>query len=207
MRRMYSQTELAELVKNVFLADVESGEIDLDSIIAEKLDEIDWSDIDFKPKTVAQLEANWSADITSFPSNSGCTATPIFCRAQQLNQEFHIVMLGKLHNNTASDISLYGLTAIEINLPEAIADKIYDVAGNKVSGTPGSYTRIDVAFASVFKEGALGADMSKFQQCVMSVLNSSVANQIILNFNSGSSMTLKAGEDTYFESRIALDLI
>ena len=41
MRRMYSQNELESIIKEVFLADVESGEIDFAGLIADSLENMD----------------------------------------------------------------------------------------------------------------------------------------------------------------------
>ena len=62
-----------------------------------------------KPETIEQQKVNWSYDITNFPSITGTTGTPIFCRIQQINQELHIVLVGKVHNDDKTDKSIYSL--------------------------------------------------------------------------------------------------
>ena len=52
MRRMYSQAELSAIIKEVFLADVASGEIDLPDLIEQALPEVDFSEFDLECKSV-----------------------------------------------------------------------------------------------------------------------------------------------------------
>lgn len=52
MRRMYSQAELSAIIKEVFLADVASGQIDLPDLIQQALPEIDWSAFELDCKSV-----------------------------------------------------------------------------------------------------------------------------------------------------------
>ena len=162
---------------------------------------------ELKPITIEQQEPNWAYDITSFPFTTGATGTPIFCRIQQLNQELHIVMIGKVHNDTGSDISVYSLTGIVVTLPEEIASRIYDVQG-KTAVESNVNIRISVNYASCFKDGADTNDLSKYTAtAIMLIANTGDPNKIFINFGSPVAINLVAGKDTYFESRVSLDLI
>lgn len=186
---MFSEKQIKELIKN-YAADGGFGGVDL------------------KVKTIEQAEANWSLDVTSFPTTTNCTSEPIFCRIQQINQELHIVMLGKINNPTESDINIYSTQVIEVTLPEEIANKIYDVLGNKVSDTLASTARVSTNFASAYGNSEVRSDMSKFMSdVVMQVINAEGANKLLIMFSRPSTINLKAGKDTYLESRVSLDLI
>lgn len=165
------------------------------------------NDGELKPITIEQQEPNWAYDITAFPSVTGTTGTPIFCRIQQLNQELHIVLVGKVHNDTESDKTVYSMSGINVQLPEEIASKIYDVQG-KTAVESNTNIRISVNYASCFRDGSDTNDLSKYvATAVMLIANSGDPNAITINFGSPVGIVLVAGKDTYFESRVSLDLI
>ena len=182
----------------------------LDSLLSAKAD---LSGASFGGPVVAQTlkqnQANWSVDITSFPNITGGTASPIFCRIQQINQELHIIMIGKVVNETESTISAYSTTDILIELPEAIADKIYDIGGNKLSDVLVSETRISYNFASASRSDF--GDMSKYAADVVMLVGhysgASYKNKLAIRFQRPSTISIPAGETMYFESRVSLDLI
>lgn len=158
--------------------------------------------------TVEQTKPNWSYDVNIFPNVANCTSAPIFCRIQQINGELHIIMMGKINNPTESDITAYSTLSIDIVLPENIANKIYDVLGKKVSEVIDSDTRISTNYASVFGDSDTWVDMSKYQSDVaMHIVNAPDKNKIRIIFGRPSAMVFKAGKDTYFESRVSLDLM
>lgn len=157
-------------------------------------------------QTLKQNEANWKADFPTFPNITGGTSSPIFCRVQQINQELHIVMLGKVVNNSGADISAYTLSFISFDLPTSIANKIYDVLGNKVSDIIANNVRVTYNPAGASLSDA--SDMSKFIKNVeMIVLNNTSANRISISFQCPSQITIHDGETLYLESRVSLDLI
>ena len=202
MRKMFSKNQIRELARDVLATDdpvVINGDLEARGDV-----EVDG---DLVANTLLQTNANWALDIQEFPTTTNCTGTVIYGRVQQVNQELQIIMLGKVHNDTASDINAYSLNGILVTLPESIASKIYDVLGNNASTAPDNFVRIAVSFASAFREGNTAIDMSKFSQCIMSIMNASESNKIRISFNSSSAIVLKANADTYFEGRILLSLV
>ena len=95
---MYSQAELSAIIKEVFLEDVASGQIDLPALISESFEEIDWSNLDFTAKTLEQVNPNYSLDLseafedgnysTYFKSNTGYLAFKV------INGVLWIIMSG-----------------------------------------------------------------------------------------------------------------
>ena len=191
MRRMFSEKQLEEMIKSI-------GK------------EIDFQDVDLKVKTIEQSESNWSQEITEFPNSTdpSTTSEVIYCRANRINGELHIVMLGKITNPTASDISIYGTLSIAIDLPKEIAEKIYDVQGKKASETSSGLIRISATHAVAFRNNETGYNMSNSSDRVlMFLVNGTLANRIYISFGSPSPITLATGKDTYFEGRVSLDLL
>lgn len=155
--------------------------------------------------TLEQTNANWKADLTQFPSISGGVSSLIFGRLQQINGELHLVLLGKITNNSGSPISAYSTIPIAYTLPYAIASKIYDVDGNNVS-ISGSFERISANIAFVSKDK--GASVSNlYTDVFMIITNHSTPNAIQFTFGRSSQMTINDGETLYFESRVSLDLL
>ena len=169
----------------------------------------DFSGKDLKAKTLEQSQANWSADITQFPNFTGGTASVIFGRIQKINQELHIVMLGKIENATENSIGDYTTTFIEVELPEEIASKIYDVKGQPLSQSIESNCRVSYSYCSASRSDY--SDMSKYLNDVtMNLWHSSGTNQkniLRIMFQRNSTISIPAGETMYFESRVSLDLI
>ena len=139
MRRMYSQAELSAIIKEVFLSDVASGQIDLPALIEQALPEVDFStanfsDIDFKAKTLEQSEPNWHYDlsISSVTWPTGLEAELVYGRLEIINGVLFFVSSLKVINTTESAISISDVT-INVNVPEEIGSKIYDINGGKVS--------------------------------------------------------------------------
>ena len=164
-------------------------------------------DKDVVVNTIEQQEANWSADIQYFPNIGGGTANPIFCRLQKINQELHIIMLGTIANETESAISAYGTTPINIDLPEEIAQKIYDYTGAKASEAGDASTPIISGSVAVAIRNSY-VDMSTYaNDVIFFVRNVNVANRISVSFSRNTSISIPAGETLYLEGRVYLDLI
>lgn len=230
MRRMYSEKQILELVKNNPEAVVRAllgQDISVEGITSKGIantgglanigDVAINGNLDVsgegKGKVVAntleQNEANWSADITVFPNITGGTPSVIFGRAQQINKEFHIVFLGKIVNNTEDVIEAYGTTQVVIDLPENIATKIYDVLGQKLNEPSASNVRISYSFASATRSEY--GDMSKLQPDIyfnVFRMNGAInINKLGMQFQRTTKISIPAGETLYLEGRVSLDLI
>ena len=185
MRKMYSKKELEKIIKGY----LEAGE-----------------DIDLYVKTLKQSQANYSADIETFPNITNGTSAVIFCRVQQLNQELHIVFIGTITNNTESAISSYGTTTVNIELPSEIANRIYDLTGHTVHDTVADDYGISGNFAFVSKSNKLSLSTAN-NNARFIVQNTPIANRMSVSFGSGTAFSLNAGDVMYFEGRVSLDLL
>lgn len=186
MRRMYSESELRQVVQKYAV----EGLVGKDVIV----------------KTIEQTEPNAFVEITAFPNITGGTSSPIFCRVQQLNKSLHIIMVGKITNNTEAEISDYGTSGINVDLPEEVASKIYDVLGNKASEAPASDTRISGCL-SITQRGTSSNMSTYVNDVVMFVLNTATPNRIALTFGRTAVIAIPAGDTMYFDARLELDLI
>lgn len=157
-------------------------------------------------QTLEQAQANWGADVTSFPNMTGATSTPVFCRIHQINAELHVVMLGKVTNETGSPISAYTLSYVYFTLPNAIASKIYDYLGNKVSDAIPNTVIVSSNVATAIKESRV--DMSKYvTDVIFFVVNNTPSNSLGMVFSRSTQITLNDGETIYLEGRVSLDLL
>ena len=103
MRRMYSQNELEKLVKDVFLADIESGEIDFVSIIEDALPVADLSNLDLSVKSITS-NPNWELNLTEIPItiSSDFTAEFKYGKLEIINGILYIVAVIKVTNTTSA---------------------------------------------------------------------------------------------------------
>lgn len=157
-------------------------------------------------KTIEQSEANYSAVIAAFPTITGGVSSAIFCRVQQLNKSLHIIFVGSITNNGESPISFYSTSEVVITLPEGIADKLYDLNGDKVSESSPSEAVISgtMAWASKDKTRSM---TNYLNNMIMFITNKATANRIGISFGRTSNTTINAGESIYFDGRVELDLI
>lgn len=158
---------------------------------------------DLVVKTIKQKQANYSVDIDTFPNLTNGTSSPIFCRVQQLNQELHVVFMGKIVNETENNITGTGTTEIDVDLPEEIADKIYDVLGNKVSDAIGSAVRVSGSYAF----GSADTGFSSSSNIHMFIMNKQAKNRLSISFVRNGGFTIVSGQTLYLEGRVSLDLI
>ena len=137
MRRMYSQAELSAIIKEVFLEDVASGQIDLPDLIEQALPEVDFStadfsSVDFVAKTLKQTNSNWEEDFT-LPSVSGFTKANEYCRLEEINGILHLVICALYENSSGASASFSLGSIVFSNIDESISSKIYTAGGQKVS--------------------------------------------------------------------------
>ena len=108
MRRMFSEKQLEEVVKQT-----------------------DFQDVELKVKTIKQSEPNYLfefevnvEDATHFEK-----VGTQYCRIEEVNGEIHIIILAKFHNTDTNSRSTR-LSQFDIsNIPEAISSKIYGYRG------------------------------------------------------------------------------
>lgn len=198
MRRMYSQAELSAIIKEVFLEDVASGQIDLPALIEEALPEVD-----VVAKTLYQTESNWSLDIDfsslqSLPAN--CVVSNVYSKITQWNRELHIVFNFIITNNGETQSSAFNSFNNYITLPEEIASKIIDFenkSAHESSFAPicgGTYNLGSTAYPT-----ALEAVTKPFV-----ILNASTPN--VINIGLSTISAINPGGTLYISGRISLDL-
>lgn len=131
MRRMYSLAQIQAIVA-----------------LMAKEGKLDFSDVDLKVKTIKQSQPNWSLDISEIPLDGlpeGIEYSPIYARLEQVGNLLYIVWCYTLENKTEEAITV-GNPDMTITLPENIAEKIFDFAGNSAKESSNSPISADVAF-------------------------------------------------------------
>lgn len=213
MRRMYSQAELSAIIKEVFLADVESGQIDLPQLIEDSLAEVDPSNLDFsgvefKAKTLEQVQANSSLEFNC-SSPAGLTITNIYNRFEVIGNILYIICNVKATNDTESSISLNGQISAQavVTLPSAIAEKIYDMEGNPVSSPSVSAQAGVCATRGIVSTNvnftSFLADFPDFN-----VIHPQQANVVYVGFrHKTAGMSVASGSSIWLTGRMALTLL
>lgn len=178
MRRMYSQAELSAIIKEVFLEDVASGEIDLPALVTEALPEVDYS---------------FEQDIPAF-ALTGATIEVSYGKIVQYGK---LLIIDYCFNILAGENNLSDSRIdINFNLPEEVANNIFDVDGHSVHESSTSpITGLDMtkATAKGYVPSITGAILT----------NSSTADRMILSFLTGS---ISANAHPYYEIRLILTL-
>ena len=173
MRKMFSKKQIEEMNKNV----LQSGKFDIVG------------------KTLLQKEANWEYDIieginSKLASDLAFTG---YAKFVQYQNELYLIVAGKIKNNAASQHTGACFTSnLSILLPEAIASKIYDEDGNKVSETPASTIPI-INFRTELGTSAYGI-RTQF-------VNDTTANQCYLGL-SALTHTINAGASISVDIRL-----
>ena len=135
MRRMYSQAELSAIIKEVFLEDVASGQIDLPDLIEQALPEVDFSTadfsgVDFEAKTLNQSQPNKEFEV-ELVTPTYLTHTAKYEKALIVNNVLYLILAYSLENATEeahSEFILFNFT-----LDDDTASKIYCEDGTTVN--------------------------------------------------------------------------
>ena len=210
MRRMYSQAELSAIIKEVFLADVASGQIDLPALIEQALPEVDFTELDFVAKTLSQVEPNYSLEF-EFTSTSNLEITNIYNRFMVINNMLYIIVNVAMKNISGASLTINVndyITGKNLAIDEAIASKIYGLDGKKASETPvGSYSLI-TPLQGYSTSSITSNYPSPRGDIRVLFINKSPANETALALTNGvTSFSLNADQVVYYTGRVALSLI
>ena len=206
MRRMYSQNELEKLVKDVFLADIESGEIDFPALISAGLESADLTDVDLVVKSIKQTAPSYSVEfepvLDATSTTAGLTITNVYNKFVVIGNILYIVAINNITNPTASNITFNaGSNNISksVSIDESIAELIYDIDGKKVSETGTGY--IDIyAGSNGYEEGVSYPQFRSF-------LKHDNENKIQFMQQTMTTVTIQAGKTLQVFYRSFLILI
>ena len=204
MRRMYSQAELSAIIKEVFLSDVASGQIDLPALIEEALPEVDFSELDLVVKsveaeTLEQSEPNWSKEF-NFSDQTNLTVTNTYNRFEVINGILWIIVNLKLEVG-ASNYTAGGFGQ-GVNIEE-IADKIYDLNGDPVS-EEAQVQFCPITCAPMYIGENTSQDLLTLGRCLIQRATSQADR---VNVSLRGIPTLTAGKTYYLTARVPLSLI
>ncbi|MBO7716151.1 MAG: hypothetical protein J6S85_21480 [Methanobrevibacter sp.] len=189
MRRMYSEQELTNIIKEVFDAEVASGVFDdqIKEYAEDWLEEnpltpsdLDFSSIDFVAKTLVQTNANWTGTPSSSSTTEGIELNEdAFVRYLQVGNILWFIVSAIATNTSESDIS-DGIIGFNIYPNSAISAKIYRADGTACNG---AYTTSEKV---LYSAGMLDGDVKPVD------MNSYSANQLVaymrnVNINAGAS--------------------
>ena len=140
MRRMYSEQELTNIIKEVFDEEVESGVFDdqIKEYAEDWLEEnplepsdLDFSNIDFLAKTLEQSQANFKGSNINFPAPTGLTITNTYNRLEVINQVLYCIVNFKIENNSGEEKAFQGVDLMA-SLEHKYASQVIDVNGDNV---------------------------------------------------------------------------
>ena len=216
MRRMYSEQELTKIIKEVSEAYIdeliEDGVFDdkIVDAVNDYLDEnpivpgdLDFSSIDFVAKTINQVQANASVPV-NISGSGGVPPTDIYSRIIVIHNVLYIIFNYKLTNNTGESKTLYTVGTINATLPNAIASKIFDFAGDDVATAKVSKCTIGLGkgYVADTLSGGITAEIN------IELFNTETANQMQVNLAKGSGgLTIANGDTKYITGRMILSLL
>ena len=91
----------------------------------------DYSNVDFIAKTLKQTQPNYENAISV--GLSGCTVTDYYSYSKVINGVLYLIANYKAKNTSGTSRTYYALGTCYVNIDSAYADKIVDLAGDKVS--------------------------------------------------------------------------
>ena len=185
MRRMYSQSQINQIVKNA---------------IANGL----LNDVDINAKTLSQSSPNVSVDfseIEPYVIDTGIEYKPKYCRLEEINKVLHIIWNFGLKNPTAEIIQQNWLR-INITLPEDIAKKIFDFNNKSVHENSSGHP----ITAFIVHSGSEDYPADLIPKPLTCIIQNTITPDVFsLNVYFGTR--IKAGNELYSSGRVALTLI
>ena len=191
MRRMYSQAELSAIIKEVFLEDVASGQIDLPELIEQALPEVDPSDLDFSgvdfvAKTLKQVEPELTINLAF--AHTGFTIEQVYSKLIVANNVLYGVVNFRMTNNAEESKTLYQFGGSQnLVIPEQYGSKIFDRDGHAVSESITS----DAIILNVPTSG----------NYLLNFANKTTANAASIYFTSDSGLIFTAGQTKFISAR------
>ena len=182
MKRMWSKNELRDIIK---LTDFQS--------------------VDFKAKTLEQLEANWKSANLVFPAPTGFEITNIYNRCEVIGNVMHIVVSIKLVNNSGSTKTLGG-TDVGVVIPEEYAEKIIDVDGKSVAAADAT-NYCFIAGEPMILEKNSNTYNGTFYGGRIFATNRNEARKMSIFASPSETISMDDGDYIYLSGRIALTLI
>lgn len=192
MRKMYTEEEVAKLVKEEVLNDDVSisGNLEVNG--------------DIKAKTLKQSEPSYSVNLT-IGSGSGITVEQIYSKLLIVNNMLYIIVNCKLTNTTEESKTMYQIGGTnQIAIDSDVADKIYDLLGQKVSSAIASDTIICATLGEA-KDTALPGSISTNSLSV-NLVNVQNANQLRVQLYSSNGVVIAAGSSKYLTGRMFVSL-
>lgn len=163
---------------------------------------LDFSNIDLEVKTVKQSQANYSKDFTSVAYHSYLTPTTIFNRFEELNNDVKIIIsMYSTENQGVSHTEQEAVLSYNaVDLESDIADKIYDINGQKVSQAVSASAIITIIPAKALVVG------QEIIDCDMILYNATIANRMLCNVIAHNK-TIAANEVIQVFARTYLSLL
>ena len=201
MRKMFSEKQIQKIVNDKIVDGVDSGIIDGDLSVGG----------DLIADTISQANANYSSEFEySGTHDTYFDITNVYNRFEVINNVLYIVFNIKLMNNTESSHSTTtsGKYSNQIDLPEEIATKIFDIDGHNIWNESSANRGIMVTngvWARVSGDGNIGAAEGLCYVRLMKYDN--LNGRIIVQFNTPSGISISAGAGLYLQARFFLTLI
>lgn len=160
--------------------------------------------------TLEQASTNWGGSF-SYPTTIGgsLSLTNIYNRFEVINGVLYVISNIKIYNGTSSPVSMQYLCDAVVDLPQDIASKIIDFAGNPVSVSGGSAWITSVE--GTIKETANVVPTSygvKSGVVVRTELyNNGTPNRITISIATDATMSFSPSKAVYITTRAALTLL
>ena len=211
MRRMFSEKQIKEMISagaQSEIAEALEGDISIGGDLSVTGDQSVGGDLevtgDLQAKTIKQSQPSYSVNL-SIGSGSGISVEQIYSKLLIVNNMLYIIVNCKLTNTTEESKTMYQIGGTnQIEIDSDVADKIYDLLGQKVSEVIASDTIICATLGEA-KDGSQPGSISTNSLSV-NLVNLQAANQLKVQLYSSNGVTIAAGASKYLTGRMFVSL-
>ena len=161
--------------------------------------------------TFEQTQANYATECAIERSadtiSKGITKTDSYSKIIKINGMLYIILHFALTNPNEEAKTLYNIGSRLINLPSAIASKLYDFDGSPASEIVGTPCMITMGTLAVSKSKSNNSDALEYVNFGVYHADHPSGNRINLSVAQASGLTIPAGATRYFSGRFSLTLI
>lgn len=158
-------------------------------------------------QTIAEYSTDCKLELSGATISAGITKADSYSKIIAINGVLYVIMHFSLTNPTASDVSIYNVGNKLINLPSAIASKVYDFDGSPVSAIVGTPCMITMGSLTVSQSKSDNSSALQYVNFGLYHADHPSGNRINISVAQASGLTIPAGATRYFSGRFSLTLI
>lgn len=156
---------------------------------------------------IAEFSEECALQLSNQTISAGITKADGYSKIIAINGALYVVMHFSLTNPTASDVSVYNIGARLINLPTAIASKIYDFDGSPASAIVNTPCMITMGSLTVSQSKTDNNSALQYVNFGLYHADHPSGNRVAISIAQSAGLTIPAGATRYFSGRFSLTLI